>query len=118
MVLGFDSDNTVLELVEYAWGGFGAAFGPVMLFCLFWKRMTVWGAVAGITTGGLTVIIWSQFQGGLFDLYELVPGFLLGSLAIVIVSLLGKKPSQEIIDEFAFVEEAEYDETKRVYYRR
>ncbi|EZH66443.1 proline:sodium symporter PutP [Bacillaceae bacterium JMAK1] len=117
MILGLDSDNTVLELVEYAWAGFGAAFGPVMLFSVFWRRMTSWGAVAGIVTGGVTVIVWSLIEGGIFELYELVPGFILASLAIVIVSLLNKKPSQEILDEFDFVEVAKYDEEKREYYR-
>lgn len=117
MILGLDSDNTVLELVEYAWAGFGAAFGPVMLFSVFWRRMTSWGAVAGIVTGGVTVIVWSLIEGGIFELYELVPGFILGSIAIVIVSLLNKKPSQEILDEFDFVEVAKYDEEKREYYR-
>nr|WP_309228346.1 sodium/proline symporter PutP [Virgibacillus sp. NKC19-3] len=116
--LAMDPDSTVLELVEYAWAGFGAAFGPVMLFSVFWRRMTAWGAITGITVGGLTVIVWNFFEGGLFDLYEIVPGFVLGSLAIIIVSMLGKRPSDKILEEFDFVDNATYDEEKGKYVRK
>ncbi|SDI85785.1 sodium/proline symporter PutP [Natribacillus halophilus] len=115
--LAYDPESTVLELVEYAWAGFGAAFGPVMLFSVFWRRMTAWGAVAGIATGGLTVIIWNFFEGGLFDLYEILPGFVLGSLAIIIVSLLNQRPADHILEEFDFVDNATYDEEQQKYVR-
>ncbi|MEW9049737.1 MAG: sodium/proline symporter PutP [Neobacillus sp.] len=101
ILLGYNPESKVLELVGYAWAGFGAAFGPVIILSLFWKRMTRNGALAGIIVGALTVIIWSQVSGGLFDLYELAPGFLLGALAIVIVSLMGRAPSKEIEEQFS-----------------
>lgn len=85
-------------MVAYAWAGFGAAFGPTILLSLFWKRMTKNGALAGIITGGLTVLIWKQF--GWFGLYEIVPGFLLSLCAIIAISLVDEPPSQEIQDEF------------------
>ncbi len=100
ILLGYNPDSKILELVSYAWAGFGAAFGPVIILSLFWKRMTRNGALGGIIVGALTVIIWAQVSGGLFDLYELAPGFLFGFLAILIVSLLDKAPSTEIQEEF------------------
>ena len=98
--LGYDPDSKVLELVSYAWAGFGAAFGPVIILSLFWKRMTRNGALSGIIVGALTVVIWGNLTGGIFDLYEIAPGFLLGVLAIIIVSLIDKAPSAEIQNEF------------------
>lgn len=98
--LGYNPDSKVLELVSYAWAGFGAAFGPVIILSLFWKRMTRNGALAGIVVGAVTVIVWAQLSGGLFDIYELAPGFLFGTLAILIVSLIGKAPSKQIQEEF------------------
>lgn len=100
ILLGYDPNSKVLELVSYAWAGFGAAFGPVIILSLFWKRMTRNGALAGILTGAITVIVWAQLTGGLFDIYELAPGFLFGGLAIIILSLLDKAPSKEIQEEF------------------
>jgi sodium/proline symporter len=100
ILLGYDPESKVLELVSYAWAGFGAAFGPVIILSLFWKRMTRNGALAGIIVGAVTVIVWSSLKGGLFDLYELAPGFLFSSLAIIIFSLIDKAPSMEIQDEF------------------
>jgi sodium/proline symporter len=100
ILLGYDPNSKVLELVGYAWAGFGAAFGPVIILSLFWKRMTRNGALAGIIVGATTVIVWAKLDGGLFDLYELAPGFVLGTIAIVIVSLLDKVPSKEIIGQF------------------
>lgn len=99
-VIAFDPDSTVLGLVSYAWGGFGATFGPIVLLSLFWRRMTRNGAVAGLVAGGVTVIIWYNLSGGIFDLYEIVPGFALSLIAIVVVSLIGEGPSEEITAEF------------------
>lgn len=99
-IIALDPNSSVLDLVSYAWAGFGSAFGPLVLFSLFWKRMTRNGALAGMISGGLTVIFWKNLSGGIFELYEIVPGFLIASLLIIIVSLLGKEPSQEIQDEF------------------
>jgi len=93
-------DSSVLGLVSYAWAGFGATFGPIILLSLYWKRMTRNGALAGIVVGGLTVIAWKQLSGGFFDLYEIVPGFVVSIIAIVAVSLMDAEPSKEIQDEF------------------
>src|SRR5699024_10763394 len=98
-----DSDSGVVELVEYACAGFGASFGPTIVLALFWRRITRNGALAGISVGALTVIIWGDFlSGGIFDLYEIVPGFFFNLIVTIIVSLMGR-PTKEM--------EAEYDAT-------
>jgi sodium/proline symporter len=91
--LARDPDSRVLGLVAYAWAGFGAAFGPVVLLSLFWQRMTRNGALAGMVVGALTVILWKQTGSAL---YELVPGFIAATLAIVAVSRMGRPPSEQI----------------------
>jgi sodium/proline symporter len=95
--LGLDPRSTVLSLVGWAWAGFGAAFGPAILLSLYWPRMTRNGALAGIIAGGVTVILWKQGagHGTLFMLYELVPGFILSTLAIWAVSLLEPREARE-----------------------
>ncbi len=98
LYLASDPNSYIFQIVSYAWAGFGACFGPVTLLSLYWKRMTLKGAYAGIITGGLVVLIWKHFAW--FGLYELVPGFLLSALAIVIFSLMDKEPSKKIQDEF------------------
>lgn len=98
--IAIDQDSTVLGLVSYAWAGFGSAFGPLVLCSLFWKRTNKYGAYAGIIVGGLTSIIWAQLSGGIFDLYEIVPGFFFGLIAIVVVSLLTPAPESEVANEF------------------
>lgn len=100
MFIAFDPDSSVLGLVSYAWGGFGATFGPIVLLSLFWRRMTRNGAVAGLLVGGITVIAWYNLSGGIFDLYEIVPGFVLGLIAIVVFSLLDKEPAAELTEVF------------------
>ncbi|MAM93620.1 MAG: sodium/proline symporter PutP [Parvibaculum sp.] len=105
-VLALDRDSTVLSLVAYAWAGFGAAFGPVVIFSLFWSRMTRNGALAGMLTGAVTVIVWKQLSGGLFEVYEILPGFILASAAIMLVSLLGRTPDEAIIETHRRVEKA------------
>ncbi len=100
LLLATNPDSTVLGLVAYAWAGFGAAFGPVLLISLYWKRMNWSGAIAGVITGGLVVVVWKQLEGGLFDLYEIVPGVILASLVIVIASLATAPPSEAIRDGF------------------
>ncbi|WP_373795442.1 sodium/proline symporter PutP [Neisseria dentiae] len=84
-------DSTLLSMVAYAWGGFGAAFGPVILLSLFWPRMTGAGAIAGMVTGAVVVVVWKQLKGGVFEMFEVVPGFAAALLAIVAVSLLTKE---------------------------
>lgn len=98
--LARNPESTVLGLVSYAWGGFGAAFGPVIILSLFWRRMTRNGAVTGMIIGALTVIIWKKLEGGLFDMYEILPGFIFCTVAIVVVSLLDREPRAEIQAEF------------------
>jgi len=85
-VLALNPENRVLDLVAWAWAGFGAAFGPAIVLSLYWPRMTRNGALAGMLVGGLTVILWKQGSGGIFELYEMVPGVLLSTLAIWMVS--------------------------------
>lgn len=97
-----DPNALVLSLVSYAWAGFAAAFGPVILISLWWRRMTRLGALAGMVTGAVTVLVWNHFAW--FGLYEIIPGFLFASLAIVIGSLLDKAPSKSIDDTFTAVE--------------
>jgi sodium/proline symporter len=98
--LAMDPDNKVLDLVSYAWAGFGAAFGPALILSLYWRRMTRNGALAGIVVGGLTVVIWKQLEGGWFDLYEIVPGIVLSTFAILFVSLVDFAPDKTIGQEF------------------
>jgi sodium/proline symporter len=87
LLIARDPQSRVLDLVSYAWAGFGAAFGPVILFSLLWRPMTAAAALAGMLTGAITVVIWSNLSGGLFELYEIVPGFVLASVVIVLISL-------------------------------
>jgi sodium/proline symporter len=100
LLLALDRDSKVLDLVAYAWAGFGAAFGPSLLLSLYWPRMTARGAMAGIVAGGLTVVAWKQASGGLFDLYEIVPGVLVSFAAVVTVSLLDRAPEPGIRRNF------------------
>ena len=88
----------------YAWAGFGASFGPVIIMSLWWKKMTKNGALAGMVTGAVTVIVWNTF--GWFGLYEIIPGFIFALAAIVIFSLIGQKPSQAMKDIFDEVQES------------
>lgn len=101
-IFAMNPESSVLDLVSYAWAGFGAAFGPLVILSLYWKRMTRNGALAGMVSGGLTVLIWKQLNsfGGIFALYEIVPGFFISLIAIIIFSLLEKQPSEEIEKEF------------------
>ncbi len=103
MVIALDENSVIFTIVSFAWAGFGATFGPIMLFSLFWKRVTRAGAIAGMVTGGSMVFIWKLVIkpfGGVFGIYELLPAFLLSCLAIVLVSLFTEKPGPEIIAEF------------------
>lgn len=99
-LIAMNPDSTVLKLVSYAWAGFGASFGPIILLSLFWKGVTRNGALIGIIIGAATVIIWGNYlSGGIFDLYEILPGFIFNLIATIIISLLGK-PNPEIVAEF------------------
>ena len=105
ITIAMNPNSFILEMVSYAWAGFGASFGPAVLMSLFWRRTTRNGILAGITVGGLTVLIWKQFA--LWGLYEIIPGFALSLLAIYIVSKLDKEPAKEITDLFDAVEHSD-----------
>ena len=92
-LLAMNPDSQVLDLVAYAWAGFGAAFGPVILLSLYWPAMTRMGALGGIIAGGVTVVVWKQLEGGIFDLYEIVPGILASMAAILLISPITRKIS-------------------------
>ncbi len=98
--LSLDKDSKVLALVSYAWAGFGAAFGPLMILSLYHKYITKAGAIAGMITGSVTVIVWKGLNGGVFELYELIPGFIMGWVAIVVVSRITVKSAQALEDDF------------------
>ncbi len=103
VLIALDENSVIFKIVSFAWAGFGATFGPLMLFSLFWKRTNRAGAIAGMLSGGATVFIWKLLiskLGGVFAIYELLPAFIISCIFIVVVSLLTKEPSQEILDEF------------------
>lgn len=105
-----DPNSSVFEIVSFAWAGFGAAFGPVVICALFWKRANWQGALAGMIAGGVSVFLWKYLiapLGGVFAIYELLPAFLVGLIVIIVVSLLTKAPGQEIIDEFELAKGSE-----------
>ncbi|MFC6052043.1 sodium/proline symporter PutP [Acinetobacter portensis] len=97
--LAGNPESKVLGLVAYAWAGFGAAFGPLIILSLFWKRMTLNGALVGMILGAVIVILWKNFFADT-GLYEIVPGFICSFIAIIVVSLMDKEPSQDIQDRF------------------
>ena len=95
--LAMNPDSKVLDVVSYAWAGLGASLGPAVLVSVYWRDMTAWGAMAGVIVGALTVVIWSRLDGGLFDLYALVPGFIFAIIAIIVVSLLSKSKLNPVV---------------------
>lgn len=113
--LAWNPDSSVFGIVSFAWAGFGGAFGPLVLCALFWKRTTKAGAISGMISGGVIVFVYKWLRDGLtiggkvtgafldgtlFDIYELLPAFVIGVAVIIIVSLLTKKPEKEIVDTF------------------
>lgn len=98
-IIAFNPENTVMGLVSYAWSGFGSAFGPVIILSLFWKRMTLKGTIAGMIAGGVSVVIWETFLN-FTGIYSLLPCFVFAFVVIVVVSLIDKAPSQDVIDTF------------------
>ena len=103
LVIAWDEDSVIFTLVSFAWAGFGATFGPVMLFSLFWKRINRQGAIAGMLAGGISVFVWKNLlspMGGVWGIYELFPAFVISCIFIVVVSLCTKEPDKEIIKEF------------------
>ena len=103
LALAWNPDSSVFNIVSFAWAGFGASFGPVMLAALFWKRSNFNGALAGMIAGGVMVFVWKYLVrplGGAWNVYELLPAFLVACAAIVVVSLATAAPSKEIVNEF------------------
>jgi sodium/proline symporter len=103
MAIALDEKSVIFTIVSFAWAGFGATFGPIVLFSLFWKRVTRAGAIAGMLAGGGMVFIWKLLlkpRGGVWGIYELLPAFIISGIAIVVVSLLSKEPSQAVQDQF------------------
>ena len=86
-LMAWQADDSILKLVSFAWAGFGASFGPVVLLALFWRRLTRWGALAGMTTGAVVAAVWANLPGGIFELYELLPGFVANLIVTIVVSL-------------------------------
>ena len=103
LFFAMDPNSSIFRVVSFAWAGFGATFGPVMLFALFWKRCNKYGAIAGMLSGAVMIFVWKYLVrplGGAWDIYELLPAFIVGCVAIVLVSLLTKEPEEEIVAEF------------------
>ncbi len=106
VIFASNPSSSIFRVVSFAWAGFGATFGPIMLFALFWKRCNKWGAIAGMFSGAVTIFIWKFLIapiGGVFSIYELFPAFIVSSLLILVVSLLTEAPSREITLEFESV---------------
>jgi sodium/proline symporter len=102
-IFASNPDSSIFRVVSFAWAGFGATFGPVMLFALFWKRCNRWGAMSGMIAGAVMIFVWKYLiapLGGVFAIYELLPAFVFSALVIVIVSLCTAAPGREICEEF------------------
>jgi solute:Na+ symporter, SSS family len=104
IVLSYTPNDTILSLVGNAWAGFGAAFGPVMVLSLYWKNMNRWGALSGIIVGALTVIIWISIDGLSEFMYEMIPGFFLSLIAVIVVSKMTTGPGKAVKEEFKEME--------------
>lgn len=112
VVIALDENSVIFDIVSFAWSGFGATFGPLMLFSLFWKRINKAGAIAGMVSGAGMVFLWKLViseLGGVFAIYELLPAFIFSSICIVVVSLLTKAPSKEVQDDFEAVRKGEVE---------
>jgi len=110
IIIALDENSVIFQVVAFAWAGFGATFGPIMLFSLLWKRTTRSAAIAGMLTGGGMVFIWKLLlkpMGGVFGIYELFPAFVLSCIVIVVTSLITKEPDQAILDEFELAKKSE-----------
>jgi len=109
VVIAWNPGSSVFKIVSFAWAGFGATFGPIVLLALFWKRSNLPGAIAGMVSGGIAIFLWKFViakLGGVFAIYELLPAFVIAIIVNVVVSLLAKAPAKEIVDEFEEVASA------------
>jgi sodium/proline symporter len=101
IIIAADPESKVLGLVSYAWAGFGAAFGPLIILSLFWKRMTLSGALAGMIIGALVVILWKNIPVfAATGVYEIIPGFICSFIAIILFSLISKTPTADMLERF------------------
>ncbi|MBQ8077233.1 MAG: sodium:proline symporter, partial [Eubacterium sp.] len=103
VIIAGNPNSSVFGIVSFAWAGFGAAFGPVMLLALFWKRSNKYGAICGMLTGGAMVFIWKFIIAkicGAFAIYELLPAFIVGLVVNVVVSLITPAPEKEVVEAF------------------
>ncbi len=99
-LLSLDPNSSIFGLVSYAWAGFGGTFGPLIILALFWKGTTNKGAIAGLVCGGATVVLWHNLSGGLFDLYEILPAFIICLVVTIVVSLIDKNKNPEMLKTF------------------
>ena len=99
LLLSLNPNSSIFGLVSYAWAGFGATFGPLVLLSLYWRGLTAKGATAGLIGGGVVVVIWHKLSGGIFNLYEIVPGFVVCLVLAVVVSLITKK-DRNVLEQF------------------
>lgn len=99
LLLALNPKSNVLGLVSYAWAGFGAAFGPVVILSLFWKKYSLYGAISSVIVGAITVVVWKQLDGGWFDIYEIIPGFIFATILGIVMSYVFPS-SQQISDNF------------------
>lgn len=106
VLLALNPDGTILDLVGFAWAGFGAAFGPLILLSLFWRKLTSAGAIAGMIAGAVVVGIWGQTDALSSAMYEIVPGFLACLVVAVVVSLVTAREDDDIQTEFTEMAEA------------
>ncbi len=120
ILIASDPESKVLGLVSYAWAGFGAAFGPIVILSVLWKRITAYGALSGMIAGALTVVAWAEWvkkpalaahETGIWTMYEIVPGFIACLIIAILVSLTDKEPSREIQERFEKAD-TEYREAK------
>jgi sodium/proline symporter len=99
-VLSLDQTSTIFGLVSYAWAGFGGSFGPLILLALYWRGITNKGAIAGLVVGGVTVVVWHNLSGGIFDIYEILPAFAFNLIVAIVVSVLDKNKNPQMLAEF------------------
>ena len=99
-MLSLNPDSSIFGLVSYAWAGCGGTFGPLILLALYWKGTTAKGAIAGLICGGVTVVVWHNLKGGIFNVYEILPAFIICLVVTVVVSLFDKNKDSQMLDQY------------------
>mgnify|MGYP006385202981 FL=1 len=100
LLLSLNPDSSIFGLVSYAWAGFGGTFGPLILLALYWKGTTAKGAIAGLICGGVTVVVWHNLKGGIFNVYEILPAFIICLVVTVVVSLFDKNKDSQMLEQY------------------